>query len=157
MTSKSSLTKKEKAILIRLLPKLRWPLPYPVFLALCESVPMIVVYCAAMPDPKHLALVHRNDDPLDRWCIPGGVLYHKEKVATALARVAKNKLGVRLQKVRFVGYYESRDEREHGIRLIFAGKPIGALHRGKMFNINRLPKKFLHDHMPGMRMIRQLK
>lgn len=156
MTNKSSLTKQEIVALARFLRKLQWPLPYPIFLALCKSVPMVTVYCAAMPDPKHLSLVYRKDEFFDNWCVPGSILYYGESTDAALDRVIKNKIGVKLKEIRFVGYYESHDARERGIRLLFVGKPTGIVRHGQVFSTYRLPKKFLRDHMPGIRMIRAL-
>ena len=158
MAKKSSLTKKEIVALTQLLPRLQWPLPYSIFLALCKSVPIVAVYGAIMPDSKHIFLTYRKDEFFDHWCIPGAVLYYNEKISATLTRVIKNKLNIKLKNINFVGYYESRDKREHGVRFLFTGKPIdGVPHNGKYFHINRLPKNFLPAHMPGITMLRKLK
>lgn len=156
MQKKSTLTKKEISILIGLLLKLRWPVPYPIFIALCKSVPLIAIDLAVMPDPHHLLLTYRKDEFYDNWHIPGMVLRFNDRVLNRLKRVAKDELDIRISKIRFIGYYEYRDVRTRGIGLLFIARPIGMPCSGEYFHINRLPKKFLYSQMSGIKLLRNL-
>lgn len=157
MQKKPVITQKEINTLVRLLPKLCWPLPYPVFVALCKSIPLVSIDLAIMPDPKHLLLTYRKDEFYDNWHIPGMILYHNESVITKLKRVAMNELDIGINNIRFVGYSEYWDVRHNGIGLLFVAQPIGVPRDGEYFYINRLPKKFLCSQEPEIKLLRKFK
>ena len=157
MRKKLILTSKEINTLVRLLPKLRWPLPYPVFVALCKSVPLISIDLAIMPDSKHLLLTYRKDEFYDNWHIPGMILRQNEPVHAKLKRVAMGELGIGTSNMRFAGYSEYWDVRHYGIGLLFVAQPVGTPRDGEYFYINRLPKKFLCSQAPEIKLLRELK
>ncbi|MDE2001605.1 MAG: hypothetical protein KGI60_03535 [Patescibacteria group bacterium] len=154
MKNKALLTKKEIDTLVLLLPKLRWPLPYPVFIALCKSVPVIPINLAIMPDSNHILLTYRKDQFYDNWHIPGMILRYGEKIRNRLRLVAKDELGMRIKNIRFVGYSEYRDAREHGIGLLFMAQAIGSPSDGRYFPLDGLPEGFLSEQMKDINLLR---
>lgn len=154
---KQTITGKEIDALVRILPKLRWPLPYPVFTALCKSIPLISVDLAVMPDSKRVLLTYRKDEFYDNWHIPGMILRHNEPVSDKLKNVAKKELGIRIKNVRFAGYTEYWDVRHYGIGLLFVAQPVGKSSDGEYFNLNKLPKKFLISQIPQIKLLRNFK
>src|SRR3990167_8787178 len=94
MPKQSSFTRGEVQQLVRLLGKLKWPVPYPVFLAICKSIPIIAIDLAVMPDPNHVLLTYRDDDFYKGWHIPGSILRYGDSIAKAHQRVASDELGL---------------------------------------------------------------
>lgn len=143
MDIKSKLTGTEIQDLVRLLEKVQLPAPYPVFIALCKSIPLIAIDLAVMPDNNHILLTYREDEYYKNWHIPGSILCYQETVEEAQKRVAEKELGMSLGDARFVSYFNYFDVREHGMTLLFVMKPTGEPIDGKYFKIDELPKKFL--------------
>lgn len=150
-----SLTRGEIKQLVRLLGKLRWPVPYPVFLAICKSIPIIAIDLALMPDSKHVLLTYRDDDFYKGWHIPGSVLRYDDSIAKAHQRVASSELGVSISNVHFVTYFYLRDHREEGIALLFVAKPKSKPKDGKYFPLTKMPKGFLKAQQPEINYLRK--
>ena len=148
------LTKKEIATLVKILPKLKWPLPYSVFVALGKSVPLIAIDLAVMPDPKHILLTYRKDEFYDNWHIPGMILRHKESVFDRLRNVARDELCIRIKNIKFVGFFEYHEVRNHAIGLLFVARPIGIPCDGQYFDTKRPPKNFLSSQLPAIKLLR---
>lgn len=139
----NKLTSKEIKVLVKLLEKVRLPAPYPVFIALCKSVPLIAVDLAVMPDKNHILLTYRKDEFYDGWHLPGSILRSLESVENAFRRVARSELCVKVSRPKFTTYFSYFDNREYGIALLFVAKPKSKPAAGKYFNLDKLPKNFL--------------
>ncbi len=149
------LTEGEISLLARLLSRVRWPLPYPVFVAMCKAVPMIAIDLAVIKDDRNILLTYRKDEFYDNWHIPGMILRNNDNVISRLKLVAKEELGIKIAKINFVGYYEYRDIREYGISLLFSARPASLPIDGKYFNIDKLPRKFLKTQIPEIRLLKK--
>lgn len=137
------LTEKEIKQLVTILEKVRLPAPYPVFIALLKSVPMIAVDLAVMPDKDHILLTYRDDEFYKGWHIPGSILRYSETTKDAWRRVVTEELGMNIRSAMFKTYFNYQDHRESGITLLFVAKPKGKLKDGVYFALNKLPKDFL--------------
>ena len=86
---KKSADKIRRKKLVRLLSRVKLPAPYPVFIVLCKSVPMVAVDIALMKDKDHLFLTYRNDEFYRGWHMPGSILIYHEKPIKTFYRAAK--------------------------------------------------------------------
>lgn len=148
--SDKKLTVSEIKELVRLLKKVRLPAPYPVFIALCKSVPMIAVDLAFISDDGRVFLTHRKDEFYEGWHIPGSILTTGESVKHAIKRVARKELGIDSLKSEFVNHIYYNDIRESGISLLFAVSSKSEPKGGKYFSLNKIPKNFINDQMGVM-------
>lgn len=141
---KTKLTDQEVKDLVRLLKKVRLPVPYPVFIALCKSVPLIAVDLLLVNNKNQVLVTYRKDEFYDGWHIPGSILRYKEKVEDAYTRVAREELGLKqISNVKFERYFSYLDAREHGIVLLFTARSKERPKDGKYFSLDNLPKTFL--------------
>lgn len=151
--AKNKLTDKEIKDLVRLLKKVRLPAPYPVFLALCKSVPMVAVDLAVMPDSRQILLTYRKDDFYDNWHIPGSILRYDEAPEKAVKRVSIKELGIKISNLEFVNFFCESDQRGYEVILLFRAKPVGNPSKGKYFYLDNLPKKFLKIQQPEIKFL----
>ena len=133
------LTPKEIKDLVRLLKKVSLPAPYPIFIALCRSVPMVAINVAVMPDKERILLTHRKDDFYDNWHIPGSILCYKESPKDAIDRVCREELSLKAGKPRFVGYFNEYDGRGHVLVLLYAVRPVKEPKIGTYFKVDKFP------------------
>ncbi|HEY4499716.1 MAG TPA: NUDIX domain-containing protein [Candidatus Paceibacterota bacterium] len=145
---KNKLTGAEIKTLVRLLKKVKLPAPYPVFIALCKSVPLIAIDLAVMPDDQHVLLTHRKDEFYDGWHIPGSILRYGEKVEDAFKRVARQELNISISNPSFNYYFVYHGKREFGIALLFTAKPKTKIKIGEYFLLSQMPKNFLEVQIP---------
>ena len=137
------LTDKEIKQLVGLLKKVRLPAPYPVFVALLGSVPIVAVDLAVMPDKDHILLTYRDDEFYKGWHVPGSILRYAETTQDAWKRVATKELGMNIGSATFLAYFNYKDHRESGVTLLFTARPKGNPTDGEYFAFNKLPKDFL--------------
>ncbi|MEK9170263.1 MAG: NUDIX hydrolase [Patescibacteria group bacterium] len=150
------LTSKEIGDLVRLLKKVRLPAPYPVFVALCKSVPMVAVNLAVMPDKNHVLLTYRKDEFYDSWHIPGSILRYKETPKDALKRVCRKEISVKIKKLRFVGFFNDYDVRGHELVLLYAARPINKPKDGQYFKLGKFPKKIIKEQRQELKCLKKL-
>lgn len=144
--NKSKLTPKEIKDLVRLLKKVRLPAPYPVFVALCKSVPLVAVDIALMKDKNNLLLTYRDDEFYKGWHVPGSILLFQEEPLQAFYRMAKKELGLKpkdLAEVKFQTYFNYNDARESGVALLFTASSKVQPKGGKYFHLDNFPEDFL--------------
>jgi len=149
---KNPLTPEEEKKLVALLKKVRLPTSYPVFKALCKSVPMVAIDIAVMPDAEHILLTYRKDEFFNGWHIPGSILLYQETVVHALRRVIRTELKIKVSKPKFLNYISYGENREHGVALLFVVKPKkkGVVQNGKFFNLRNLPPNTIKVHAPEL-------
>ncbi len=155
MSKKQSFTNKETTELVRLLGKLRWPMPYSIFVALLKSVPIVAVDLAVMPDKNHVLLTYRDDDFYKGWHIPGSILRYGDTVQSAWRRVANHELGMHISRVDFLTYFNYKDNREEGITLFFVAKPSRKPKDGTYFALNKIPKEFVQTQLPEIVLLKK--
>src|SRR3989338_255445 len=106
MNKKSTLTSREIGQLVRLLRKVKLPAPYPVFIALCKSVPMVAINLAVLDKDNRILLIYRTDDFYDNWHIPGSILRYGETPLDAIGRVCTKELSsIKITKPKFINYF----------------------------------------------------
>ncbi|MDP3999594.1 MAG: NUDIX domain-containing protein [bacterium] len=154
--ARQTLNKQETQNLVKLLKKVRLPAPYPVFIALCKSVPMVAVNLAVMPDNRRLLLTYRNDEFYKGWHIPGSILRYKENPLDVLKRVSRQELKMKIKSPRFVNYFIENSSRGHELILLFVVRPAGALKKGKYFSLNHPPKDLLKEQVQEVRRLARL-
>lgn len=160
MNKNNKLIKSEEKELIRLLGKVKLPAPYPVFIALCKSVPVVAVDIALMKNKNQLLLTYRDDEFYKGWHVPGSILLYGEDPITAFYRAAKKELGLApkdLLKIKFQTYISYADVRESGIVLLFTATSRAEPKDGKYFNLNNLPEDFLKVQLEGIKALRQFR
>ena len=145
MKNVKKLTALEIKDLVRLLKKVRLPAPYPVFMALCKSVPMVAVNLAVMPDNNHVLLTYRKDEVYDNWHIPGSILRYKELPTDAINRVCRKELSLKIGKVRLAGCLNEYDRRGHEIVLLYVVRPLRKPKIGKYFVLDKIPKNLIKE------------
>lgn len=146
-----TLNEKETKILIRLLKKVKLPAPYPVFVALCKSVPMIAVNLAVMPDNRRLLLTYREDEFYKGWHIPGSILRYRESLADVFKRIGRQELKMKIKSIRFVNYFIEHSRRGHELILLFVARPVGAPRVGKYFPLNSSSGGLLKEQVPEVK------
>lgn len=150
------LTSGEIRDVVRILKKVKLPAPYPVFVALCKSVPMVAVNLAVMPDKNHVLLTYRKDEFYDSWHIPGSILRYKESPKDAIERVCRKEISVKIKKLRFVGYFNDHDVRGHELVLLYAAHPINTPREGEYFKFGKLPKKIIKEQKQELECLKKL-
>lgn len=155
MKIKTKLTVNETKQLVRLLGKVRLPAPYPIFVALLKSVPIIAIDLAVMPDDNHILLTYREDDFYKGWHVPGSILCFHDSIIAAWKRVAIQELGMKIIKAEFLTYFNYKDNRETGVTLLFVAKPKGKTKKGTYFSLNNIPKDFVREQLPEINFLKQ--
>ena len=81
------------------------------------SMPLLCVDAVIRNSAGKVLLVKRKNEPLkNHWWVPGGRVLKGESIERAFRRKMREELGVRLGKVRCIGYYEAVDMRHAGLR-----------------------------------------
>jgi len=150
------LTPKEIRDIVRILKKVKLPAPYPVFIALCKSVPMVAVNLAVMPDKDHVLLTYRKDEFYDSWHIPGSILRYKESPEDAIKRVCCKELSVKIKKLQFVGYFNDYDVRGHELVLLYVARPINKPKDGQYFKLGKFPKKIIKEQKQELEYLKKI-
>lgn len=146
-----ALNEKETKVLVRLLKKVKLPASYPVFRALCKSVPMIAVNLAVMPDNRRLLLTYRDDEFYKGWHIPGSILRYRESLADVFKRIGRQELKMKIRRPQFVNYFIEHSSRGHELILLFAVRTAGVPKVGRYFSLKRPPQDLLKEQTPEIR------
>lgn len=97
-------------------------------------------------DDKFL-LVRRIIPPYkNRLCLPGGIIRRGEKLSSAIRRISNNELGIQVQIIKPVGFYEKIYKNRHDITHCFVVKTVkGSLKLDKqaseMMFSNKIPRE----------------
>lgn len=144
MSKKNILSLSKTTELIRLLGKVKLPTTYPIFIALCKSVPMVAVNLALFDQKGRILLIYRTDEFYDNWHIPGSILRYNETPHDAISRVRTEELAyVKIKKPKFVTYFVEHDSRGHELVLLFVARIINKPKKGEFFKLDAMPKRFL--------------
>ena len=85
------------------------------FKAIFSKVPRLCVELV-IKTPEGIILALRNLPTWnDKWHLPGGTVFYKEKITDAIKRIAEDELGISVNIQKLLGYVEyPNEERERG-------------------------------------------
>lgn len=156
-----SLTELEQKDLVRLMNKISFPTPLPVFEAWCRVFGTV---CAEMIVIKNrdknpeIFLTYRKDKFFKGWHIPGRVCIPTEEINDTLKRVCKEEIKMLITKEKFFGWFErpfgkgvGECSRGHEFSFVFIAELKGGAtenHAEKFFPLNKLPKNLISLQIP---------
>ena len=117
-----------------------------------EKQPITAVVIIIQKNNK-IVLVKRNKHAFyGYWALPGGKICFGETIDEALQKICQIETGLRLKDKKYIATIqeivkEEEDNKYHFIILLYKVKAIGELKRGKLFCINRLPRKIIPSDM----------
>ncbi len=122
-----------------------------LFLLLGKIVPRVAVEIVILQKGTHKILLTKRpkDDTYwpNQWHVPGGYIWHRERIVDAITRISKRELGVSLRTHSFLGVLEFENEqdspRNHTISLVYICTPVRAVRQGKYFSLDAIPKPFI--------------
>ena len=86
--------------------------------------PFSCIDLIVLNEENKFLLVRRNIPPYKgKWCLPGGIIRYGEKMSNAIHRVAQNELGIKVELMREVGFFEKIFQGRHDISHCFLVKP----------------------------------
>lgn len=104
---------------------MRGPLPQAEFDWIFSRVPRLTVELVIAAAGRGVLLTLRDIEPCrGRWHLPGGTVRFGEPARDAVARVARDELGVRVEVGELLGYLEYPSHYEHGL-----DSPVGLAFR----------------------------
>lgn len=126
-------------------------LPRKDFLSIYRRVPRLCLELVVVT-PKGLLLTERSIEPcLGKWHLPGGGLLFKEPIRHALARIARDELGVKIEPVEYLGLIEYiNDCLNHTVGLAYLlkikeGRPRGSRQGRKIGFFKKVPDNCIKD------------
>ncbi len=163
-----ALSAAEENQLARLLDRVQWPLPKPVFEALMRksiSVPIeLGVFAHSDDSILHVLMVQRPADDIEfpplAWHMPGTVIRDTDTIESAMARLMEGEVGGRVSTPESCGIKEverGADHPRHAISLLYCTWLKGHGHveaydgPGKFFPVNKLPETTLPHHIVLLR------
>jgi colanic acid biosynthesis protein WcaH len=97
-----------------------------------STVPIVCVDCLVINDKGEYLLVKRKNEPLKgEYWVPGGRLHKNERLTDAVRRKMREEIGVEVEIVKGLGYFEEFFERTaegaeggaHSISFLYLVKP----------------------------------
>jgi colanic acid biosynthesis protein WcaH len=107
-------------------------LPFDEYRKVLSVVPIVCVDCLVVNDAGEYLLVKRRNEPLKgEFWVPGGRLYKNERLAGAVQRKMKEEIGVEVEIIRSIGFFEEFFDRNaenaeggtHSISLVYLVRP----------------------------------
>lgn len=91
------------------------PFSYEEFKAIYSQVPRLVVEVVVQTE-KGIVLTLRKDSSWNNlWHLPGGTVFYKEYIESAIKRIAREELSIEVTKQKFIDYLEyPSEEQERG-------------------------------------------
>ena len=113
-----------------------------------EKQPMIAVVLAVFKDNKVVLVKREKHAFCGYWAMPGGKLNFGETIEQAAERLCIKETGLELQNAKYVATIqefirENKSNKHHFILLLYKVKAEGVLKAGKLFPLDRLPKKIV--------------
>jgi colanic acid biosynthesis protein WcaH len=108
-------------------------LPLAEYKKILSSVPIVCIDCLVVNDKGEFLLVKRKNQPLkDEYWVPGGRLHKNERLADAVHRKMREELGVEVEIIRNVGFFEEFYDRTaeeasggvHCISVVYLVRPL---------------------------------
>ena len=107
-------------------------IPEAMYRTILDTMPILCVDCVIVNERGQYLLVKRQNEPLKgEWWVPGGRVYKGEKLGCAIRRKVKEELGIKLNNVVPLGYYEDEFEKNpfniegglHTLGIVFQAEP----------------------------------
>lgn len=107
-------------------------LPFQEYRSFLSMMPIVCVDCLVMNNRKEFLLVKRRNEPLlGEYWVPGGRVHKGERLAEAVHRKMQEEIGVDVEIVKDVGYFEEFYEKTkedaisgvHSISFVYLVKP----------------------------------
>lgn len=105
-------------------------IPHNVYKAIANNVPILCVDAVIVNNGKYLLVKRRNEPLKGHWWVPGGRVEKGESLVDALRRKVKDEVGLDLEVVTRVGYYEEEFDRNelelpsvHTVSVVFIASP----------------------------------
>ena len=90
-------------------------IPDKLFQEIKKSVPLSCVDMILIKDDKFF-LVKRKISPYkNKWCLPGGIIKRGQKIMDRLEQLGKEELGIKLEIIKNLGFYEKVYNERHDI------------------------------------------
>lgn len=85
-----------------------------------RSFPFSCIDLIVLDKQNKFLLVRRNIPPYKgKWCLPGGIIRYGEKMIDAINRIAQKELGIEVELIREVGFFEKIFQERHDISHCF--------------------------------------
>ena len=107
-------------------------MPFQEYRSFLSTMPIVCVDCLVMNDRREFLLVKRRNEPLlGEYWVPGGRVRKGERLAEAVHRKMQEEIGVDVEIVKGVGYFEEFYEKTkenatggvHSISFVYLVKP----------------------------------
>jgi colanic acid biosynthesis protein WcaH len=112
-------------------------IPEDLYASIRQAIPIICVDLVIENSDGHFLLVKRTNHPLKaEWWVPGGRLLHSETVMSGAIRKGKEELGIELENLTFMGFFEEIFEVDcrgadipyHTISLVYRSRVVDSDH-----------------------------
>ncbi len=124
-----------------------------------EKQPLIAVVLAVFKDNK-VVLVRREKHAFcGYWAIPGGKVNFGETIEQAAERICEKETGLDIVSGKYLATVqelvrENKNDKHHFIMLLYKLKASGILRTGKLFSLNKLPKKIVPSDVHMLKITR---
>lgn len=99
---------------------MRSKIPEDLFQQIKNNIPLSCVDAILVNKNKEFFLVRRSISPYkNKWCLPGGIMKQGQKIRQKLAETVKDELGIKIHKVKELGFYEKIYKERHDISHCF--------------------------------------
>ncbi len=164
----NSLTNQEQKDLIKLMNKISFPTPLPVFEIWCKvfgTVCAEIVVLKNGDQEPEIFLTYRKDKFFDGWHIPGCVHLPTERIENTINRVLKKEIQIPPNKAIFFDWFErtsgknkEQSSRGHEFSLVFIIKSRQKIEENdiaKFFPLRKLPKNIMHHQLPIIKKLKK--
>ena len=98
-------------------------IPQKLFEEIKNSIPLSCVDLIVINRNNEFLLVKRSITPYkNKWCLPGGIIKRNQKIHEKLYEIAKKELGINVEIIRPIGFYEKVYSSRHDISHCFIVK-----------------------------------
>jgi|GEM_PF-3255103 len=113
-----------------------------------EKQPIVAVVLAIFNEGKIVLIKREKHAFKDHWALPGGKIQFGETVEESVERICKKETGLQLKHAKYLSTIqelvkEKQSNKHHFILLLYKVKASGVLQKGKLFPLDKLPKKLI--------------
>lgn len=113
-----------------------------------EKQPLIAIVLAVFKDDKVVLVKREKPAFTGYWAMPGGKLNFGETIEQAVERLCIKEIGLEAQNAKYLATIqefirENKSNKHHFLLLLYKVKAEGVLKAGKLFPLERLPKKIV--------------
>jgi len=151
-----------------LVKKIKYPFTPKEYKKIYSKVPRLCVELVIQDKKGILFSLRKAKSWNGMWHLPGGTLYHGETLSKCIDRVARDELGIKLNKKKFLGYIEylqdEKNRRSFGtsVGLLFlcmikSGKIRGSDQAEQIDFFKRLPINIIPAHRTFLKKVLKIK